>query len=133
MTRLWLTIRLVTVLITGVLPGAASAQPWLEAYQAGEYPKAGNLLLEIVSDQDKVLQGGDHAALRLLAQMYKDGLGVPRDPVGACSLAQDAQMAAQMNPWTRPMVTMDDVRAYQAFQKEAEDFSGALCGPLSGS
>lgn len=130
MTRL--AIRLVTVLITCALPGVAAAQPWLEAYQAGDYPKARNLLHEIVSNQDK-LRGGDHAALRLLAEMYKDGLGVPRDPVGACSLAQDAQMAAQMNPWTRPMVTTDDVRAYQAFQKEAEVFSAAMCDALSGS
>jgi len=133
MTSLCLTIRLVTVLITCALPAVASAQPWLEAHKAGEYAKAANLLHEIVSDEATVLRGGDLGVLRLLAQMYKDGLGVPRDPVGACSLAQDAQMAAQMNPWTRPMVTMDDVRTYQAFQKEAEDFSAALCGALSGS
>ena len=133
MTKLRLVIPLVMVLSPCGFPAIAAAQPWLVAYQAGEYSKAANLLHEIVSDQEKVLQGGDHAALRLLAQMYKDGLGVPRDPVGACSLAQDAQMAAQMNPWTRPMVTMDDVRAYQAFQKDAEDFSTALCGALSSS
>ena len=42
-------------------------------------------------------------------------------------------MAAQMAPWTRPMESMDDVRAYHAFQKEAEDFSAAMCGALSGS
>jgi hypothetical protein len=81
-----------------------------------------------VSDPEKVLHG-DPDALRLLAQMYRDGLGVQRDPVGACSLAEDAEMAAQMTP--TPMQTMDDVRAYQAVQKEAEDFSAAVCGPLS--
>ena len=57
MTRLRLTIPLVTVLITCALPSVAPAQPWLEAYQAGDYRKAGNLLPEIVSDQDKALRG----------------------------------------------------------------------------
>jgi hypothetical protein len=131
MTQARFTITVATLLIQCTLTAAASAQPWLEAHKGGEYAKAANLLHEIVSDQDNPLRGGDPAALRLLAQMYKDGRGVPRDPVGACSLAQDAQMAAQMAPWQGRMETMDDFRAYQAFQREAEDFSAALCGGLS--
>jgi hypothetical protein len=120
------------LLISCALPAGAWAQPWVQAYQAGEYKKVADLLHENVSDPEKVLHG-DPAALRLLAEMYRDGLGLPRDPVGACSLAQDAQMAAQAAPWRGRMETMDDVRAYQAFQKQAEEFSAAVCGALSGA
>ena len=42
-------------------------------------------------------------------------------------------MAAQGAPWPGRMETMDDVRAYQAFQKQAEEFSTAVCGALSSS
>jgi hypothetical protein len=121
-----------TLVVVGTLPGVASAQPWREAYQAGEYTKAGNLLHEIVTDPDKVLHG-DPDALRVLAEMYRDGLGVPRDPVGACSLAQDAELAAQMAPPARPMQTMDDALAYQALQTQAHEFATAICGTLSGA
>jgi hypothetical protein len=44
-------------------------------------------------------------------KMYWDGLGVPRDPIAACSLAEDAETAAQMTPPARPMQTMDDAVA----------------------
>jgi hypothetical protein len=119
------------LLVSCALPTVASAQPWLEAYQAGEYAKAADLLHEGVSDPEKVFQG-DPDALHLLAQMYRDGMGVSRDPIAACSLAQDAELAAQMAPPARPMQTMDDALAYQALQTQAHDFSAAVCGALSG-
>ena len=120
------------LLVSYALPTVASAQPWLRAYQAGEYTKVADLLHETVSDPDKVLHG-DPAALYLLAQMYQDGLGVARDRVAACSLAQDAELATQMTPPARPMQTMDDVQAYQALQTQAHDFAAAVCGALSGT
>ena len=91
MTPVRSALRLLTLLISCGFPAVASAQPWLEAYEAGEYAKVADLLHEIVSDPEKVLHG-DSGALRVLAQMYRDGLGVPRDPIGACSLAQDAEL-----------------------------------------
>lgn len=48
-----------TLLVVGTLPGVASAQPWRDAYQAGEYAKAANLLPEIVSDQEKMVRGAN--------------------------------------------------------------------------
>ena len=58
------------------------------------YAKAAHLLHEIVSEPEKVLHG-DPDARRLLAEMYRNGLGVPRDPIRACSLARDAELATQ--------------------------------------
>jgi len=84
MTLVRSTVRVLTLLIFCALPAVASAQPWLTAYQAGEYGKAADLLHEIVSDPEN-LGRGDPRAFRLLARMYQDGLGVPRDPIGACS------------------------------------------------
>jgi len=122
---------LLTLVISCAVPAVASAQSWLEAYQAGEYAKAANLLYEIVSQPDYVFRG-DPGALRLLAEMYRDGQGVPRDPIGACSLAQDAEMATLMAPPARPIENMQDVEAYQGGQKQARDFAAAVCGALSG-
>ena len=85
-----------------------------------------------MSDEGTVLRGGDPAAFRLLAQMYKHGLGVPRDPIGACSLAQDAELATMMAPPARPIESMQDIEAYQAREKQAQEFAAAVCGALSG-
>jgi hypothetical protein len=131
MTLLRSTVRLLTLLISCALPAVASAQPWREAFQAGEYAKVANLLHEIVSEPEHMLHG-DPDALHLLAHLYREGLGVPRDPLAACSLAQDAELAAQMAPPARPMLTMQDYQAYEAGQKAAHDFSAAVCGALSG-
>jgi len=131
MTLVRSTVRGLTLLLFCALPAVASAQPWMTAFQAGEYAKAADLLHEIVSDLENVFRG-DPAAFRLLAQMYQDGLGLPRDPIGACSLAQDAESLTQMTPPTRPIQTMEDVQAYDAIQKEAQQFSAAVCSPLSG-
>lgn len=119
-------------LILCTVPAVASAQPWRDAFRAGEYAKAADLLHDIVSDPENVLQGNPDA-LRLLAEMYRDGLGVPRDAMAACSLAQDAEMATQMAPPARPMQTMNDAVAYQALQTQAHEFATAVCGALSGA
>lgn len=123
--------RVLTLVVVGTLPAVAAAQPWREAYQAGEYAKAVTLLHDIVSDQDQVVRGGDPQGLHLLSVMYRDGVGVPRDPIAACSLAQDAEMAAQLAPPALPK-TMDDALAYQALQTQAHEFATATCGALSG-
>ena len=132
MTPVHYTIPLLTLLFSCALPVVTSAQPWRNAHQAGDYAKTAHLLHEIVSDQEHVLRGGDPDAFRLLATMYRDGLGVPRDPIAACALAQDAEHVTLMTPPARPMQTMDDALAYQALQTQAHDFSTAVCGALSG-
>ena len=124
--------RFLMLLVSCALPAVASAQAWRNAHQAGDYAKATHLLYQIVSDQEHVLRGGDPDAFRLLATMYRDGLGVPRDPIAACALAQDAEHVTLMTPPARPMQTMDDALAYQALQTQAHDFSAAVCGALSG-
>ena len=131
MNPVYFIARFLTLLVSCTLPAVASAQPWRDAFQAGEYAKAANLLHEVATAPERVLHG-DPDALRLLAEMYRDGLGIPRDPIGACSLAQDAELAAQMTPPARPMQTMDDALAYQALQTQAHDFAAAICGALSG-
>jgi hypothetical protein len=48
-----------TLLVVGTLPGVASAQPWRDAYEAGDYAKASNLLYEIVTEPGKCPQSAN--------------------------------------------------------------------------
>ena len=122
--------RLLTFLLACAVPAAAWGQPWLDAYKAGKHRQALDLLYEHVSHPEQLFPGNPEA-LRLLAEMHREGVGVQPDPVGACSLAQDAEEAIRMNPAGRPLSTITDARAYEARQKEAEDFTSAVCGLLS--
>lgn len=78
-----------------IVPCAAAAQPWREAYTRGDYRKAADLMHPIVVDPETVLPA-DPAVAEYLAVMYARGQGVPRDPVLACSLARFANKTAEV-------------------------------------
>jgi hypothetical protein len=89
-----LAVRLAFVVATCVTPCAAAAQPWAEAVKAGDYRTASDLLHPLGIEQHQNPDAtADPAPARPLAGMYARGLGVPRDPIVACALAQAAEMA----------------------------------------
>jgi hypothetical protein len=69
----------------------------------------------------------DPAPARALATMYAQGLGVDRDPVLACGLAQQSAMAAAA---AAPRFA-DDIARYVALETDAERFRDELCSGLS--
>ena len=123
-----LMVRLAATLLACLLPVIATAQPWADAYRAGDYAKAATLLHTIVADQEYALSGGDPAPFRQLAVMYAKGLGVVRDPIAACTLAQWAEMA---NLQWAPYQFRADVSKYLASLQEAEQFKTEYCAGLS--
>jgi len=114
-----------------LLPAAASAQEWLDAYQAHDYVKASALLHDVVTEPDYLLRAPDPGPLRLLAHLYGEGLGVPRDPIAACALAEDVDFVAVITPPKKPAQTLEDFVAYEAGLKEAHDFAEDHCRSLS--
>ena len=124
-------VRLLALLVGCLVPSASAAQAWLDAYNGSEYERAAVLLHEIVIDRDFLITGSDPLPTRYLALLYANGLGVPRDPIAACALAQDAAMATAMGPPTKPILTKEDADQYQAGLEEAEEFAAAHCGALS--
>ena len=121
---------LVFLVATCVIPCAAAAQPWAEAVKAGDYRMASELLHPIVMEQHQNPGAtNDPAPARVLAGMYAGGLGVDRDPIVACALAQVAEMAASMVPTV--VNRLDDLQAYQASEKEREQFVRGHCDALS--
>lgn len=76
-----------------VWPAVAHGQSWLEAYHKGDYAVAADLLHAIVSHPDAITTI-DPASAQHLAWMYSQGLGIPRDAVMACALAQFAESRA---------------------------------------
>jgi hypothetical protein len=53
---------------------------------------AADLLHVIVTNPDNIGTPPDPEAARHLAVFYAKGLGVPRDPIAACALAETANM-----------------------------------------
>ncbi len=112
-------VRLLIVLALCVLPHRAAAQAWADAYQSGDYHKAAVLLQPLASD----MGSRDPAPARYLAVLYDQGLGVARDPIAACALAQASEAAAHMAEVT-------DVVAYAAGLKESDQFVREHCDYL---
>jgi hypothetical protein len=89
-----------TLLTTAVLcltlwSAHASAQPWREAYDAGDYAKATAILHPMIVEA--IAETGaspNAAATELLADMYAKGLGVAADTIMACALLTHAERAA---------------------------------------
>jgi len=75
------------------LPSVAAAQSWTDALQAKDYARAAAVLQQIVSGPELMLSPGPPEPFTALATLYRDGLGVERDPVLACALAKTADMA----------------------------------------
>jgi hypothetical protein len=119
--------RLVLFLVLCTLPSAVAAQPWAEAYKAGDYAKAADLLHPLVIQGVVQPDSGDPEPPRHLATMYAQGLGVPQDLIAACSLAQVVSMATS---FSAPRYAQN-IEAYDAAVKEADSFSNKHCDGLS--
>lgn len=113
-------VRLLMILALCALPRAAAAQPWADAYRSGDYHKAADLLQPLASD----MGSRDPAPARHLAILYAQGLGVARDPIAACALAQVSEMAAHM-------ADAMNIVAYEASLEESEQFVRKHCEDLS--
>jgi hypothetical protein len=116
------TLSLLTAGLLVSAPGLARAQPWADALRTRQYEKAADLLHVIVMDNDFSTRG-DPAPAEQLAVMYAGGLGVPRDRVLACALAQFAEGASMMRAY--------DVQTYLAVTRRMEKQREEHCGPLS--
>lgn len=116
-TRTWALAGLILV-----WAGAASAQPWQEAYDRHDYPTAASLLQAIVFEHPA--QGTsrypDLQAIQTLAQMYAEGRGVPLDARTACALSSLGSGAAVYQHGERDPRTV-------AVQRQVE----AYCIPLT--
>jgi hypothetical protein len=119
--------RLVWLLLLCTPPSTASAQPWADAYKAGDYQKAADLLHPLVIHGVVQSDSGDPEPPRLLAIMYAQGLGVPQDLIAACSLAQVVSMATRFGA---PRYAQN-IGAYDAAVKEADGFANKHCDGLS--
>jgi hypothetical protein len=76
-----------------------AAQPWRDAYQAGDYRTAAALLHPLVMDQQLF---ADPRATERLASMYAEGLGVAVDAVLACALFDYAAHSERGQPGRIP-------------------------------
>lgn len=116
----------IAILCTTARP--ADGQTWLEAYQSGDYARAAALLQPIVAEANLQEVDDDPAPPEHLATMYARGLGVDRDPVLACALAQQAEFAAN----TSAHRYARDVLTYNGMLAARERFTAQHCAPLSG-
>jgi len=110
------------------LPVPAQAQAWADAYRAADYQRAADLLYPILFES--MMPGAyddDPTPARHLAVLYARGLGVERDPIATCALAQTSGAAAHMSA---PRYA-HDIRGYEAMLAESERFVVDVCGALS--
>ena len=120
--------RVLAVVLLAIPPASASAQAWSDAYTAGNYEKAVDLLQQSVIDATQdMLMSGPPEPYRHLALMYADGRGVSKNEMTACSLAQMAGIATMM---TAPNRYGADIPAYDAAVKHSEEFTRTHCEPL---
>lgn len=121
-------MRLLTVALLYALPLPASAQPWADAYQNGDYERAADLLHVVVTDAvARTTVNDDPVPARHLAVLYARGLGVEHDPIAACALAQWARMAGEQSA---PRYA-SDVRAYERMIARADAFTREHCEQLA--
>ncbi len=120
-------VRLFAIVVLCAFPCGAAAQPWAEAYRSGDYKRAADLMHPLVIEQGHELTVAEQALTRHLALLYARGLGVSRDPIAACSLAQMSDMAAHMSA---PQYSQN-IFAYQDALQESQRFVGEHCERLS--
>jgi hypothetical protein len=120
-------VRLLILTVLCALPHTVWAQSWVEAYRAGDYKTAADLLHPLVIQLIVQPDYGDPDPPRHLATMYAQGLGVTQDLIAACSLAQVVSMATNFGA---PRYAQN-ITAYDAAMKEADGFSRKHCDGLS--
>jgi hypothetical protein len=109
-------------------PVTLHAQEWREAYAAGDYSRAAALLHPLILG---VFAGpdvsADPEAFEALARLYATGLGVPQDPVLACTLFDHAHRGV-MN--VHPGDDVDSVKRYMANSARVERLRIEHCNRL---
>ncbi len=124
-------MRVVCLLVLVALMAHAepvSSQSWRVAYEAGDFSTAARMLQPIVVSAILLpAVDDDPAPARTLATLYAEGLGVDRDPVVACALAQHSRMAAEM---AAPRYA-EAIFAFEALRKAGDRFVAEQCQPLS--
>jgi hypothetical protein len=111
------------------LSSAASAQTWQDALKKRDYQTAATLLQPLAVESLVNPAATDPEPARQLAIIYAQGLGVVRDAVMACTLAQVSGRVVQPGA----IQTIDDMHAYEARMKAADDFVHRQCDALSES
>lgn len=119
-------LRRCAILALALFPHSAVAQPWVDAYGAGDFGRAAHLLQPVVIDQAMDVSLGDPEPARLLALLYAEGRGVPRDAIAACSLARAAEIATQMSAARYARQPAD----YEAALAESQAFVHRHCESL---
>jgi hypothetical protein len=120
-------VRLPLAVALLLLPAAASAQPWADAYKAGDYKKAADILHPLVIQLATQFERYEPDPPRYLSMMYAEGLGVSKDPIASCSLAQ---VAMQSTMSSAPKFAQN-TPAYDEAVKEANGFLSTHCDGLS--
>ena len=120
-------LRLLLFLMLCALPSTPWAQPWADAYKAGDYEKAADLLHPLVIQGFGPGVSGDPDHSRYLANMYAQGLGVPQDLIAACSLAQVFAEVTQFGAHRFG----ENIARYQASIKEAHGLINKHCDGLN--
>lgn len=117
-----------TLLYLLAVPRDTAAQAWREAYDRKEFTRAAALLESLVFDRpsgptakQRDMWPNAEAAERL-ATMYLQGVGVPRDPVLACTLFFEASRAALYEADEAGQLDGPDPR----FDRRREEVCGAL-------
>ena len=118
-------MRFLGIIVLCSVPCTAWAQPWADAYRAGDYRKAVDLLEPLVIGVEPL--PADPEPARHLAMLYAQGLGVARDAALACAMAQTAASA----PVARPSTPDGAARLQGAGGRERPVRPGALRRPDS--
>ena len=131
-------ILLVIALSVTACVSEVSAQPWREAYAAGDYKRAAALIRPVVlSVVAFAAEATDAAAFEALAEMYATGLGVQQDAALACAVMDHAARAARSIEAVRavrsapPGYEYVAALRYEAEIKRLDSRSAELCGRLS--
>ena len=107
--------------------GGADASTWAQALRAGQFDRAGALLNALAARPRFGLQPRDVEPARHLADLYSRGIGVPYDPIAACTLANTAAIAAT----NTTAADIQDPKAYHARLADADRLIARHCGGLS--
>lgn len=111
-----------------LLPSAAAAQSWADALQAKDYARAAAELHAIVNEPEQLSTTAPPEPFAALATLYRDGLGVERNPALACGLAMTADIAHDSRRYPSDDASIDKREAALA---ESRAFVAALCDDLS--
>jgi hypothetical protein len=119
--------RFLLVVVLCAVPAVVSAQTWADAYRAGNYQKAAELLQQIVIETGiRDVTTVDPEPPAQLALMYAQGQGVAGNAITACTLARTAEVATHMRP-----VPGLQGEAFQARLDASGEFMRRHCDPLT--